>query len=130
MKRNIGGLDHASIEDRLKSYVESNKEVRMMMEIDESNICVVIVTDFMTRVHHLREAGEVVFIDATSNCDSQNIAIVPIMCASPSGALPLAFMFLSNQTEDMYTKGMDLDQKMIYNGVYVTFSVQLFIAIQ
>ena len=105
VKKNIGTLDHSSIEDRLKSYAEANKDVTIMMEIDESSICIVLVTEFMKRVHRLREAGEVVFVDATSSCDSQNIAVVPILCASPSGALPLAFMFLSNQTEDMFTKG-------------------------
>ena len=44
-------------------------------------------------------------MDATSNCDQQNIAVVPMLCSSPSGALPLAFLFVSNQDEATFTKG-------------------------
>ena len=107
VQRNMGGSDHLSIEDRLRSYAENHQQLTMKIDINEAEICVVIVSDFMKRVHQLREAGEVAFVDATSSCDAQNIAVVPILCASPSGALPLAFMFLSNQTEEMFTKGKE-----------------------
>ena len=105
VKKNIGGLDRSSIQERLTYYSEMNPHVTIKMREHESSFCIVLVTDFMKRVHQLRESGEVVFIDATSNCDSQNMAVVPILCASPSGALPLAFMFMSNQTEEMFTEG-------------------------
>ena len=105
VKRNIGGLDHQSIEERLIYYAETNPNITIKMHIEESSFCIVLITQFMKRVHQIRESGEVVFVDATSNCDSQNMAVVPMLCASPSGALPLAFMFLSNQTEQMFTQG-------------------------
>lgn len=54
----------------------------------------------------MRESGEIIFVDATSNCDSQNMAIMPILCVSPSGALPLAFLFMSSQEECMFTRGI------------------------
>ena len=55
----------------------------------------------------MKESSEVIFVDAISICDQQNVAVVPMLCASPSGALPLAFMFLSNQDEATFTKGID-----------------------
>ena len=105
VKENIGGLDRQSIEERLMYYAETNPDITIKMHMEESSFCIVLITQFMKRVHQIREAGEVVFVDATSNCDSQNMAVVPMLCASPSGALPLAFMFLSNQTEEMFTQG-------------------------
>ena len=52
-----------------------------------------------------KESSEIIFIDATSNCDQQNIAVVPVLCPSASGALPLAMAFCSSQDEDMFTRG-------------------------
>ena len=73
---------------------------------DESSYCVVLVTPFMLRVHrNMKEASEVLFVDATTNCDRQNSAVVPLLCSSAGGALPLGLLFLSNQTEEMFFKG-------------------------
>ena len=60
----------------------------------------------MRRVHEsMQEASEVIYVDATTNCDRQNTAVVPILCSSAAGALPLGILFLSNQTEEMFFKG-------------------------
>ena len=60
----------------------------------------------MRRAHQfLRESGEVVFVDSTSNCDRLNMAVTPLLCQSPAGSVPLGVIFTSSQDEIAYTKG-------------------------
>ncbi|KAK4327495.1 hypothetical protein Pmani_002051 [Petrolisthes manimaculis] len=53
----------------------------------------------------LREAGEMVFVDATGCVDQLNTAVIPFLCAGPAGAVPLAVLFTSSQDEVTLTKG-------------------------
>lgn len=53
----------------------------------------------------LREAGEVVFVDATGCVDQLNTSVTPFLCAGPAGAGPLAVLFASSQDEVTLTKG-------------------------
>lgn len=60
----------------------------------------------MKRAHRqLREAREVVFVDATTCVDQLNTAVIPLLCAGPAGAVPLAVLFVSSQDEATLTKG-------------------------
>ncbi|KAG0696236.1 hypothetical protein GWK47_026625 [Chionoecetes opilio] len=59
----------------------------------------------MKRIHeNLREAGEVVFVDATGCVDQLNTAVIPLLCSGPVGALPLAVLFTSSLDEATLTK--------------------------
>ena len=104
---NVGGLDQVSLTECLDKYKLKNPELLIEYNIgDQGDYKILLVTPFMKRVHkQIREAGEIIFIDATANCDGLNTAVVPILCASPAGALPLAFLFLSSQDEEMFTEG-------------------------
>ena len=107
LAKNVGGLDQISMQDCLEKYrnIHPDLEIKYDMQ-DDGSYCILLLTPFMRRVHQkMREAGEIVFVDATSNCDGLNTSIVPLLCASPAGALPLGFLFLSSQEEYMFTKG-------------------------
>ena len=110
LDKNVGGLDQISMRQCLDKYKAQNPEVLIECDIqDDGSYCVMLLTPFMKRVHtSIREAGEIIFVDATSNCDGLNTAVVPVLCASPAGALPLGFLFLSSQDEAMFTKGKSL----------------------
>ena len=105
-KERVGGLDGFSIQECLKKYEEANPDLTIRYDIKGESFCVVLVTPFMRRVHKMaKESCEIIFVDATSNCDQQNIAVVPVLCASAAGALPLAMAFCSSQDEVMFNKG-------------------------
>ena len=95
-----------SMKDTISNYKEEHPDVLLDCEISEDFFCAVLVTQFMSRANKMaKESGEVVFIDATSSVDQNNIAVVPILCSSVAGALPLAILFLSSQDQASFTKG-------------------------
>ncbi|KAK4322466.1 hypothetical protein Pmani_006806 [Petrolisthes manimaculis] len=49
----------------------------------------------------LREAGEVVFMDATGCVDQLNTAVIPFLCAGPAGPVPQAVLFTFSQDEGL-----------------------------
>ena len=101
-----GGLTNMSMIDTISKYKEEHPDVLLDYEISEDFFCAVLVTPFMMRVNKMaKESGEVVFIDATSSVDQNNIAVVPLLCSSVAGALPLAVLFLSSQDQASFTKG-------------------------
>ncbi|XP_050726632.1 uncharacterized protein LOC127003722 [Eriocheir sinensis] len=68
----------------------------------------------MMRAHKLlQEAGEVVFVDATSCVDQVNTAVIPLLCSGPAGAVPLAVLFTSSQDEATLTKGFGMVKEAI-----------------
>ena len=107
LAKHVGGLDHISMKECLQKYQDQNQDLVIDSDIQDNGCyCILLLTPFMKRVHErIREAGEIVFIDSTSNCDGLNTVVTPILCASPAGALPLGFLFMSSQDEMMYTKG-------------------------
>ena len=105
-KERVGGLDEFSITECLKKYKLANPDLTIVHDIHEHSFCVLLITPFMKRIHKMaKESSEIIFVDATSNCDQQNIAVVPVLCASAAGALPLAIAFCSSQDEVMFNKG-------------------------
>ena len=106
LKAEHGGLDNLSMADCIKKYVENNPDVTILEDITEGQFIAVLVTSFMKRVHlHFREAGEIVFVDGTGCVDQLNTSVVPLLCAGPAGAAPLAVLFTSSQDEAALTKG-------------------------
>ena len=58
----------------------------------------------MKKAHrHLREAGEIVFIDATGCVNQLNTSVIPFISAGPAGAVPLVMLFKSSQVEATLT---------------------------
>lgn len=106
LKKEYGGLNKPSMYEALKKYGEDHQEITLKIEHDGDQFCVALITPFMERAHkQLKEAGEVVFVDATSCVDQLNTAVIPLLCAGPAGAVPLAVLFTSSQDEATLTKG-------------------------
>ncbi|KAK4316362.1 hypothetical protein Pmani_012491 [Petrolisthes manimaculis] len=92
--------------EAIQKYAQANPEVVINYQHYQNSFCVVLITPFMFRAHKaLKEAGEVVFVDATSCVDQLNTAITPFMCTGPGGAVPLAILLTSSQDEATLTKG-------------------------
>lgn len=70
LHKHHGGLNSESMFDTIRKYAKDHPEITLEEEHDDHGFCVVLVTPFMKRAHkQLREAGEVVFVDATGCVD-------------------------------------------------------------
>ena len=106
LSNEYGGLNSPSMYEALRQYGEDHSQVILKTEHDVDHFCVALITPFMKRAHkHLREAGEVVSVDATSCVDQLNTAVIPLLCAGPAGAVPLVVIFISSQDEATLTRG-------------------------
>ncbi|KAG0717523.1 hypothetical protein GWK47_008026 [Chionoecetes opilio] len=106
LKKEHGGLNTVSMFDAIEKYSEDHPDVTLKVYRNDNQFCVALVTPFMKRIHeNLREAGEVVFVDATGCVDQLNTAVIPLLCSGPVGALPLAVLFTSSLDEATLTKG-------------------------
>ncbi|GBN83516.1 hypothetical protein AVEN_266037-1 [Araneus ventricosus] len=83
----------------------------------------IIVTPIIKRAHNLKSSGEIVFVDSTSSCDTDNHSIAFMLCpcsagavvwfglveftGATAGAVSLA-VITKGQTEHLYVKGFQL----------------------
>lgn len=105
-KQEHGGLNTISMFEAIEKYAQANPDIIVKVEHSGNSFCIVLITPFMMRAHkELKEAAEVVFVDATGCVDQLNTAVIPFLCAGPAGAVPLALMFTSSQAEATLTKG-------------------------
>ena len=103
-----GGYENAGMMAVLEKFAASRPELTIKSEaVDGAHHCIALVTPFMRRVHkEMKEAAEVVFVDATSSVDRTGSVVLPLVCASPAGALPLGVVITSSQDEQCLTTGM------------------------
>ena len=91
----------------LHKFADAHPDLTIRTEADEAHYCIALVTPFMRRVHkEVKESGEVVFVDATASVDRTGSVVLPLVCASPAGALPLGVVIASSQDEKCLTAGM------------------------
>lgn len=113
-----GGLNTPSMFDAIKKYAD-HPELILESRYANDKFSVVLVTPFMMRAHRqLKEAGEVVFVDATSCVDQLNTAVIPFLCAGPAGAVPLAVVFTSSQDEATLTEGFGMVKEVLGSGAF------------
>lgn len=106
VKDNHGTLGGETMFSSIQKYAELHPDSKIEYEIYENRFVIVLVTEFMLKIHdEFRESGEVIFVDTTSHVDQLNTALTPLLCASPIGGLPLGVIFTSSQEETSYTKG-------------------------
>lgn len=67
-----------------------------------------IITPLMRRAHSLKVSQEICFIDSTGSCDQGNSSVTFVFSATKVGALPLACVIHSSQTEEEYVKVFNL----------------------
>ncbi|XP_043209642.1 uncharacterized protein LOC122374736 [Amphibalanus amphitrite] len=113
LKSTVGGWNDSDMFAALENFANNTDNVVEVEVGANGSFCVALVTPLMARVHELREAGEVVFVDATASVDRLNTAVIPLLCATPMGALPLGIVLTSSQDEAHLTKGFELLKKAL-----------------
>lgn len=114
LAENHGSVGGTAMFTAIRKYAQET-DSRIEMVTDGEKFVVVLVTEFMLRIHkELREACEVVFVDTTSHVDQLNTAVTPFMCAGPAGPVPLGVVFASSQEEASYTAGTHHYVQYIY----------------
>lgn len=63
--------------------------------------CFAICTPLISRVHHLAQAGEMAFRDATGSLDRLNSPVYFMCTHHPAGALPLGVWITSGQSQNV-----------------------------
>ncbi|KFM71421.1 hypothetical protein X975_03565, partial [Stegodyphus mimosarum] len=72
----------------------------------------------MKRAHQLAASQEVVFVDSTSSCDSENHSITFMLTSCATGAAPLGIIITKGQTQDICTQGFQLLKDNISESFY------------
>ena len=86
--------------DKVKEYNEKHKEVLCVIAQIEGETIVAVCDKLSKRVHKLLpQAGDIVYVDATSNLDRQDSKLVKFMTCSPAGGLPLGFIVTKSESE-------------------------------
>ena len=75
----------------LQTYEQSGK--------CEQPLIIAICTPLMSRVHHLKQAGEMAFLDASGSLDRFNNPVYFMCTHHPAGALPLGVWITSGQSQ-------------------------------
>ncbi|XP_050732621.1 uncharacterized protein LOC127006592 isoform X2 [Eriocheir sinensis] len=113
LSENLGSVDSTAMFTALRKYAQET-DSRIEMVTEGEKIVVVLVTEFMLRIHkELREASEVVLVDTRSHVDQLNMAVTPFMCNGPAGPVPLGIVFTSSQEEASYTAGFRLLKRIL-----------------
>ena len=82
-----------------QSYpLPDNKYYAKIAQSEDGETAVVIVDNFMHRVHGtVPQAGDIIMVDATSNLDRNDSKLIHVVCPSPIGALPLADIIVTRE---------------------------------
>ena len=82
-----------------------------------------ICTPLMARVHeNVIQSAELVFCDATSSLDRNNVSLFILSTSHPAGGLPLGVVLASDEREETITKGLQMlteilpSQAFYHNG--------------
>lgn len=90
------------------------------MDTKDEPFTVIIVTALMRRAHALPCAEDIVFVDSTASCDSENHSITFLLTVCSAGAVPLAVIINNGQTTDDYTTGFAMVKEAVgdeaFNG--------------
>ena len=78
---------------KIKDYNEKNGNILCVMEQIDGDTIVAVCDKLSRRVHEvLPQAGDIVYVDATSNLHRQDSKLVKFMTCSPAGGLPLGLV--------------------------------------
>ena len=84
------------------------------MDGKESPLILAIYTPLMQRVHtHIRQAGELNFIDSSASFDDYNNPVFVVSTSSPAGGLTLGVMVTSAESKASVVEGMKALQSVI-----------------
>ena len=88
--------------DKVKAYNDKHGDVLCVIEQVDGETIVAVCDQLSRRVHRvLPQAGDIVYVDATSNLDRQDSKLIKFMTCSPAGGLPLGFVITRSESEDV-----------------------------
>ena len=88
--------------DKVKDYNEKHNENLCVIEQVSGETIVAVCDKLSKRVHKLLpQAGDIVYVDATSNLDRQDSKLIKFMTCSPAGGLPLGFVIVRSESEEI-----------------------------
>ncbi|XP_031327708.1 uncharacterized protein LOC116158967 [Photinus pyralis] len=107
-RANFGGREAFDMLAVLKKKRECYEEKNIKVIIQENPLIVVVLTPIMMRAHSQEFAHEMVFVDSSGSCDQTSTCVTFLFCATKIGAIPLACILHTEQTEKNYTEAFKL----------------------
>ena len=100
---------------RVDKYNEKyDQELSKMVQLEDGNYIIVTTNLMMLRVHkYVPAAGDICEVDSSSNMDRIGSHVFNFVCPSPAGALPLAQVITSSETEIVLTQAFQLLQSIL-----------------
>ncbi len=81
---------------KLNDYQEANPDSSVDYQLyggDNTPLIIAIVTPLMRRIHkYVRQSGELVFVDSTSNTEEHYLKVFLLCTANVAGALPCGLL--------------------------------------
>ncbi|KAJ8912471.1 hypothetical protein NQ315_014571 [Exocentrus adspersus] len=93
------------LENCLKAALEANNTL-YKINCHEGDYCVAICTPIMQRAEKLPQASEIMFVDASGNCDVQDHKVYFFLTQSAAGGIPLGCILSSSQKSDVFRLGV------------------------
>lgn len=108
-KERCGKTEDASVLAAVCRYAARHPNNKIICKEFEGGYCIVLVTEFMLRIHQYHKASkEIVFVDSTPHVDQVNCCLTVMVCPSETGALPLAVLLTQGQSNQEYTAAFEL----------------------
>ena len=109
----------AKAEEKVKAYNEKNNEILCVIEQADGDTIVTVCDKLSQRVHEiLPQAGDIVYVDATSNLDRQDSKLVELMTCSPAGGMPLGFIITNSESEKSLIKAFENLKKVLPENAF------------
>ena len=88
--------------EKVQEYNKKHGEELCVIKQMEGVTIVAVCDKLSKRVHNeLPQAGDIIYVDATSNLDRQDSKLIKFMTCSPAGGLPLGFVITPSEGEDV-----------------------------
>ena len=114
LKGNNNETEGPSVLDAVRKYTSRHQNHRINCTEFEGGYCVVLVTEFMLRIHQYHQASkEVVFVDSMPHIYKQNCCLTTMVCPSKAGTLPLAVLLTSGLSKQELTAAFKLLQETL-----------------
>lgn len=100
---NYGNRDEKSVVSVLKEKQYDFLQNGVTVLVRENPLIITVITPIMKRANECRFAQEVVFVDSSGSCDQTNTCVTFFFAANKIGAIPLAIVLHTAQSESNYT---------------------------
>lgn len=98
-----GGRDKESIVEIITAKQKYYEELGVQVLVRSKPLLIVVITPIMKRIFLEDFNNEIVFIDSSGSCDQTSTCVTFIFTANKIGAMPLACVLHTEQTEANYT---------------------------